>query len=91
MMRLQARLSDIAAIAAIFVLGACSHSPVPEPTPPAPPPVASLAPSPAAMPPAALQVEGLPPLPMALLQEAQGYDRVSGHVFVDWHPVLRCV
>ena len=44
MMRLQARLSDIAAIAAIFVLGACSHSPVPEPTPPAPPPVASLAP-----------------------------------------------
>ncbi len=41
------------------------------------------------MPPAALQVEGLPPLPVALLQEAQGYDRVSGHVFVDWHPVLR--
>ena len=89
MMRLQARLSDIAAIAAMFVLGACSHSPVPEPTPPAPPPVASLAPSPAAMPPAALQVEGLPPLPVALLQEAQRYDRVSGHVFVDWHPVLR--
>jgi dipeptidyl aminopeptidase/acylaminoacyl peptidase len=89
MMRLQARVSDIAAIAAMFVLGACSHSPVPELAPVAPPPMARVAPSPAAMPPAALQVEGLPPLPVALLQEVQRYDRVAGHVFVDWHPVLR--
>ena len=91
MMRLPLRLSSIAALAAMFVLGACSHVPAPTTAPVASPPAAKAAPArPAvATPPAALHTEGVPPLPAELLQQVQRYDPVAGHAFVDWHPVLR--
>ena len=91
-MRLQSWLHGIAAIAAMSVLGACTHALVP--AAPAPPAVATTeAALPAArataVPPAALRVEGVPPLPADLLQEIQRFDQVAGHGFVDWHPILR--
>ena len=91
-MRLQTWLPGIAAVAAMSVLGACSHAPMPaQPAPPAKATAAAApqAPRAEAVPPPALHVEGVPPLPAALLQEIQRFDQVAGHGFVDWHPVLR--
>ncbi len=34
-----------------------------------------------------MRTEGLPPLPRAALEAAQRYARVTGHNFVDWHPL----
>ncbi len=42
-----------------------------------------------AAPPAALRAEGVPSIPQSLLAAAQRYNRVAGHVFVDWHPERR--
>ena len=91
MMRLQPRLSSVAAFAATFILGACSHVPAPTPATATRAPAAAVAPVQPAMatPPAALHTEGVPPLPAELLQQVQRYDKVAGHAFVDWHPVLR--
>lgn len=88
-MHLHHRLPGIAACAAMFLLGACSHRPVLPPS--APEPVAITVPAAAAVAtaPAAMHVEGLPPLPAALLLAVQRYDRVAGHGFVEWHPMLR--
>jgi dipeptidyl aminopeptidase/acylaminoacyl peptidase len=73
--RLPRLLQQIAAFAAICVLGACATTPAPVSTPLQPPP--------------ALRLEGVPALPAQLLNDAERYSNVAGHAFVDWHPTQR--
>ena len=77
-------LSTMAALAAIFLLAACS-------TPPVAPSGASAALSQADVlaPPQAMRVEGVPPLSAQRLAAVQRYSQIVGHQFVEWHPTRR--
>ena len=77
-------LSTMAALAAIFLLTACS-------TPPVTPSGASAALSQADVlaPPQAMRVEGVPPLSAQRLAAVQRYSQIVGHQFVEWHPTRR--
>ncbi|MDP1650682.1 MAG: prolyl oligopeptidase family serine peptidase [Rubrivivax sp.] len=76
----RALVRALLAVTTATVLAACASAPR---TAAAPAPEPAIAPSPA------LRAEGLPPLPQRLLAPIQRWTAVSGHNFVDWHPVRR--
>ncbi len=71
---------------ALALLAGCAGAP---PSVPAERREATAAPVELLTPPPALRTEGLPALPRSLYTQAQRWQRVAGHAFVDWHPTRR--